>query len=229
MKKYFLYIAAAAFLMAACTQNPPEALEEPEEMAGVIITMTTLASEVSFDVLAGSGNIIFNWGDGETSNMDDASYDASSGLLRFSHSYARTAEHQITVIDLNAESSTKGSTPKNSDADSDDGIYVDFAQNQLTTIDLSGCSDWWVLNCAHNQLTSLDLTNLTKLGYVFCQDNQLTASALNDLFRTLHSNAFPLIKYDDNPGEFDCDFSIAEEKGWHHFRESGKPPPTNWD
>jgi len=219
MKKYFLYVAAVTFLMAACTKDRSE--EVP--VTGVI-TMTTLASEVSFDILAGSSNITVNFGDGKESNTDDAFYDEVSNLLTFSHSYSSASEHRITITDHSiALSSTKVTSEYSDDAI----LHVDFAKNQLTALDVSSCPELRVLHCSYNHIMTLDLSHNIWLSYVFCDNNQLTASALNDLFKTLHNNSEQLlkfIKFSDNPGANDCDFSIAEEKGWKRFKESGIYP-----
>jgi hypothetical protein len=50
-----------------------------------------------------------------------------------------------------------------------------------------------------------------------CGNNKLSTTALNALFGTLHSNTISsgkTILIRDNPGEWDCDISIAENKGW---------------
>jgi len=47
------------------------------------------------------------------------------------------------------------------------------------------------LACGINYLTSLGVstnTELTELTHLDCRGNELTTAALNDLFRTLHSN-----------------------------------------
>jgi len=66
----------------------------------------------------------------------------------------------------------------------------------------------------------------TRLSFLYCNNNHLTATALNDLLRTLRTvndsqlkyNPYPdpwfWIDVDKNPGTFDCDVTIAREKGW---------------
>ena len=61
----------------------------------------------------------------------------------------------------------------------------------------------------------LDLSKNTSLTILDCVYNKLTSSALNALFETLHSNAGEkIISILGNPGDKDCDRSIAERKGW---------------
>ena len=115
--------------------------------------------------------------------------------------------------------------------------YLNCSRNQLTNLDLSKNMELGYLYCEYNQLTSFDAANNTKLGYLNCSHNQLTsldlskniwltfleikdnvfpAEALNDLFETLQSNVGSgnYINIGSNPGSYDCDKSIAENKGW---------------
>jgi len=88
--------------------------------------------------------------------------------------------------------------------------------NHLTFLNVSSCTELKILNCMYNQLTALDVSSSIALEYLYCNSNQLTASSLNDLFRTLHDNTTDenYIYIGGNPGESDCDVSIAEGKGW---------------
>ncbi len=56
-----------------------------------------------------------------------------------------------------------------------DVTYLTCSNNQLTSLDLSGCSALTMLNCQLNQLTSLNLSNCTALTELNCNDNQLTS------------------------------------------------------
>ena len=47
--------------------------------------------------------------------------------------------------------------------------------NQLTTLDVSGCTVLTELNCSFNQLTALDVSQNTALTLLNCYNNQLTA------------------------------------------------------
>ena len=47
--------------------------------------------------------------------------------------------------------------------------------NQLTSLDVSGCTALTDLSCHHNQLASLDVSGLTALTDLSCSDNQLTS------------------------------------------------------
>jgi len=89
--------------------------------------------------------------------------------------------------------------------------------NLLSTLDVSRKTALTGLYCYENRLTALDVSQNTALTFLSCSDNQLTASALNDLFRALPS--FPKekdcrINISGNPGENECDCSIAIKKNW---------------
>lgn len=91
--------------------------------------------------------------------------------------------------------------------------------NQLTSLDLSKNSALVLLLCNSNQLTSLDLGQNPALELLFCGNNQLTNSALNAIFNSLNDTAEDkTIVIINNPGESDCDRSIATTKSWT-FRE----------
>ena len=50
-----------------------------------------------------------------------------------------------------------------------------FHQNQLTSLDVSGCNTLKVLDCSNNLLQSLDVSSCNTLFWLNCYDNQLTA------------------------------------------------------
>jgi len=101
------------------------------------------------------------------------------------------------------------------------------SNNQLTSLDVSKNTKLKLLICYNNSLTSLDVSKNTMLdGYycLNCQLNKLSIEALNNLFKTLHSNP-PLsdslgkgILINGNPGTDECDYSIAENKGWTVYK-----------
>ena len=52
-------------------------------------------------------------------------------------------------------------------------------RNQLTSLDLSGCTVLTTLYCSNNQLTSLDVSDCTSLTKLDCWENQLTSLDLS--------------------------------------------------
>ena len=51
--------------------------------------------------------------------------------------------------------------------------------NQLTKLDVSGCTALTYLHCSENQLTSLDVSKNTALGSLYCSGNRLTSLDLS--------------------------------------------------
>ena len=57
----------------------------------------------------------------------------------------------------------------------DDLYFLSFLGNQLTSLDVSGCTSLESLQCQNNQLTSLKLSGCTSLNWLNCTYNQLTS------------------------------------------------------
>ena len=57
----------------------------------------------------------------------------------------------------------------------DDLISLVCDYNQLTSLDVSGCTSLENLYCVYNQLTSLDVSGCTSLEKLYCRENQLTS------------------------------------------------------
>ena len=121
---------------------------------------------------------------------------------------------------------------------------------QITNLDVSKNTALTSLNCRNNELISLDVSNNNELLILACGGNQLTAAALNDLFETLpfvpelilseNTSGQPTWVYftgwldiSDNPGIFECEFSIAVEKNWgswpDKYPKSMKDPTSELD
>ena len=112
------------------------------------------------------------------------------------------------------------------------------SNNQLTSLDLKNNTELVNLNCSNNpflsslnvsntkltslnvsnsSLTSLDVSNNPVLSELDCKYNQLSTEALNNLFGTLHGNTITggkTVYVLGNPGMFNCNQSIAANKGW---------------
>ena len=56
---------------------------------------------------------------------------------------------------------------------------LDCSANQLTSLDVSGCTALTYLACYGNQLTSLDVSGCTELTNLYCDNNQLTSLDLS--------------------------------------------------
>ena len=56
--------------------------------------------------------------------------------------------------------------------------YLDVTYNKLTTLDLTPCPNLISVSCRHNNLTSIDLSNNSAIQYVYCGHNN-NLSSLN--------------------------------------------------
>lgn len=56
--------------------------------------------------------------------------------------------------------------------------YLDVTYNKLTTLDLTPCPNLISVSCQHNKLTSIDLSNNSNIQYVYCGHNN-NLSSLN--------------------------------------------------
>ncbi|MFW6326864.1 MAG: hypothetical protein ACOC2F_00985 [Bacteroidota bacterium] len=201
------------------------------------ITLTTTKSEVGLIISTpkDSRNITIDWGDGKKSHVNDAINDEEVGgwdwhQYRFFHNYTDTTERTIVVSGTITTFNCRGMQVTDLDLSRIKTlIMLNCRDNKLTTLDVSTNTALNRLECDYNQITSLDVSKNTSLSLLSCVGNQLSASALNDLFRTLpykrgsdfnegevgfifisHRHPGPA----DNPGVWDCDRSIAEERGW---------------
>ena len=52
--------------------------------------------------------------------------------------------------------------------------YLDCSDNQITSLNVTGCTALEYLNCSFNQLTSLNVTGCTALKELYCYSNQLS-------------------------------------------------------
>jgi len=183
-----------------------------------VITMTTESDEVKIYV-SGSGKFTIDWGDGTVENGTLLAIDEHrDGYVNlYSHNYSISSSHIITItgenithLDCSDNQLTRLDVRKNAALN-----LLWCSHNQLTSLDLSKNTALTHLHCGYNQLTRLDLRKNTALMILACWGNQLNAIGLNNLFKTLNGNAGEKrIFIANNPGTSDCNWSIAEEKGW---------------
>jgi hypothetical protein len=227
LKKY-----AAKLVLTVMVTLSLKACSKEEYPSGTIkVTTAKPTVGFTFRIPKDSQNLTIDWGDGKKSNVNDATYDVLLNEFRellFSHDYSNTTERTIVVSGSITDFNCRGMQVTH--------LYLsriktlvslDCSENILTALDVSTNTALNRLECDFNELTSLDVSKNKSLYRLSCVGNQLAAFALNDLFRSLpnkrgyeyneigtiyisHNNPGPL----DNPGVWDCDRSIAEEKGW---------------
>jgi Leucine-rich repeat (LRR) protein len=195
-------------------------------------------SSKKMSFIAKANKITIDWGDG--SKIDELTPNGTSQT--FSHEYANENFQTILINVEKLTSFSKihpykteriwkevriGSCPNLETVDFNYHILtvldiknapaltsLDCSYNQLTSLDVSKCPALTYLNCCANQLTSLDVSKCPALTYLGCCSNQLTASALNSLFKSLPTIGFGYISSQGNPGNQECDRTIATNKGW---------------
>ena len=92
-------------------------------------------------------------------------------------------------------------------------VYKDSIKH---TIKIYGNIDQLYSDC--NYLTELDASKNTSATYFSIQGNLFTSDALNRFFHTLVETVEEdekLVSIFGSPGSFECDISIATEKGWN--------------
>ncbi len=219
---YLFMVAMCATMFTACSKdddkNPLDDNGGNGSKEGMI-TMIAEDDKIEVDIETfNEGDIItIDWGDGTVEEFksveeyDDWDEDGEDEIYYVisiddyvEHEYSNRNPHIITI---------KGNIK-----------YLGCAGNNLTSLDVSGCTALTELGCWSNNLTSLDVSKNTALTYLDCEDNKLTSSALNQIFRDLpqgktwteghgRTEQSSIIIY-DNPGSNTCDKSIAENKGW---------------
>jgi len=152
------------------------------------ITMTTATADQSifYILMAGSGKITIDWGDGseiETYLLSEYAHSfgrRQGGLVeayRFAHIYS-------------VKSSTITITGKN--------LTHLYCRNELTGLDVSKNAALVYLDCSYNLLKSLDVSKNTALTYLDCVINELTSLDVskNTALRELHCGQNPLTGLD---------------------------------
>ena len=67
---------------------------------------------------------------------------------------------------------------------------LDCSYNQLTSLNVSGCTDLTHLDCCYNQLTSLDVSKNIPLKTLGCNDNKLTNLNISGCARLMVIDCF---------------------------------------
>jgi len=225
LRKYSATLVMAVLLAAALSHVA--CVKEPAENG--MITMTTRASivNIAIKLAKNADNLTIVWGDGKESNVNDAIHEMLPGWFVYTHEYSGTTEHNIVVTGNVTGLDCRGGNQLTALDVSRCATLTELncGENQVTALDVSKNTALKELRCNQNQLTALSVSKNTALEIISIVDNQFTTTALNDLFRTLpYKLGYDLgevggIYISDyrgggNPGNRDCDRSIAEARGW---------------
>ena len=112
-----------------------------------------------------------------------------------------------------------------------DVTELDCSDNQLTSLDVSGCTALTTLYCQYNQLTSLDLSTCSSLNYVNCSINQIKEEAMSQLVASLptynsgnegESGEFIVVSNFAQEGNFcsKANVASARAKNWNSLKEA---------
>ena len=159
------------------------------------------------------------WCDSNYFTSLDISYNK---LLTDLHSYGnRLTSLDVTQNKLLAYLSCGGNQLKDLDLNNNtELISLTAHENQFEHLDLQFNTKLELLNVYGNNINRLDLSNNPSISQVTITDNQLNAETLNGLFQSLPdvNNLFIYNTYyiftKGNPGDDECNKSIAEDKGW---------------
>jgi len=148
------------------------------------ITMTTQkAGDVSI-IVAGSGPIIIDWGDGTaTETYTLSEYDEEHWQERdYSHTYTGTSARTITITGRHITHLACFDNQLTSlDVSGNARLETLICSvNQLTNLNVSGCRMLTEFNCVENQLTSLDVSSCRALTYLNCGHNPFTNLDVNN-------------------------------------------------
>ena len=169
MKKlfYLFMVAMCATMFTACSDDDDkDPLDDDGEGKEGVITMTLEETYIHLGVETfNEGEIItIDWGDGNVEEFKSVEeYDEEDEIhyvisidSYVEHEYSNRNPHIVTI---------KGKIK-----------YLNCSgYNNLTSLNVSGCTALTVLECDGNNLTSLDVSKNTALTYLNCGDNNLTS------------------------------------------------------
>ncbi len=172
MKKlfYLFMVAMCATMFTACSDDDDkDPLDDDGEGKEGVITMTTEKTYIHLYVATfNEGDIItIDWGDGDPEEFksfkvykdwdedgeDEIHYVLSTDDIE--HEYSNKNPHIVTI-----KGNIKG---------------LNCYYNNLTSLNVSGCTALTELNCYQNNLTSLNVSGCTALTDLNCSRNDLTS------------------------------------------------------
>ena len=179
------------------------------------MTLTLKPDEEVVLIMAGSGMVTIDWGDGATSTHTLLDYDKDvwqNDRRKYNniHTYSKK-DKSVCTITISGGNITHldcaGLGLTNLDVNNNTTLlYLDCCNNRLTNLDVSKNSkltNLWCFNnqltnldvsknpmlinlrCSSNLLTSLDVSENLALTEIYCQLNQLSTEALDALFESL--------------------------------------------
>jgi len=157
---YILLIAMYAIAFTACSKDD-SSLEDGKEGIITLVHKTDYSDrdpvKMTFITFNKGKIITIDWGDGNVEKIECHRARNSEGYYsnEIQHKYTNSNPYIITIK----------------------GRIRDFgcADNNLTSLDVSGCPALTMLNCGNNNLTSLDVSKNTALTGLWCNFTNLTS------------------------------------------------------
>ena len=135
-----------------------------EETVRLTVTQAAASGETDFTVLFDPG---FAQKLQELGHISDAENITSADMEKIA---------AITELDVSGTYENRGTLTSLQGIEYFESLTELYClSNQLTSLDVSGCTALTYLNCGSNQLTSLDVSANTALTYLNCGSNQLTS------------------------------------------------------
>jgi len=230
---YLFMVAMCATMFTACSDDDDkDPLDDDGEGKEGVITMVYEDEDAGLWIGVETFNegeiITIDWGDGDPEEFksfkvykdwDEDGEDEIHYVLStdddIEHEYSNKNPHIVTI-----KGNIKGLNCYYNNLTSLNVsgctalIWLDCNITNLTSLDVSKNTKLTYLICSSNNLTSLDVSKNTKLTELYCHENNLTSAALNQIFRDLPQVTSGTIYMSGNPGTETCDKSIAENKGW---------------
>ena len=165
--------------VGGCTDSPAKINTfEPDALEPGVITMVTIADEVSFRI-SGKGEVYIytstKWVD-YAYKYSLAEYDPAFHVPTFTFKWLNSESSTITIrgnvthfVCYDNELTNINVTGMPS------LLYLDCSHNPLTVLDVSKNKLLETLNCANNNLSDLDVCNNIALKYLLCYSNSLTS------------------------------------------------------
>jgi len=146
MNRIFFYMLAAVVLTTACDKEKsiPKMTMTTQKVGGLTI------------ILAGSGKVTIDWGDGSKKEEHTLSefYTTWTSEHRFSHSYASGLVRTISITGENV-------------------THLSCFDIGLTSLEIGQNVALTHLYCSRNQLSSLNVISNIALTTLYCYDNQI--------------------------------------------------------
>ncbi len=201
---YLFMVAMCATMFTACSKDDDKDPLDDNGGNGSkegMITMIAESDEIKVHIETfNEGDIItIDWGDGTVEEFksveeyDDWDEDGEGEIYYVisiddyvKHEYSNRNPHIVTIKGKIKYLDCGNNNLTSLDVSGCTALTeLDCYGNNLTSLNVSGCTALTELGCWSNNLTSLDVSKNTALTYLDCEDNKLTSSALNQIFRDL--------------------------------------------